>query len=726
MLILVDAAPVHASDTDFEEYETTVEGENVPDVALPQSRAVSQVTREDMELRLPRSAPDALRYEPGVFIQQTAHAQGSAFIRGMTGQQTLILFDGIRMNNSTYRQGPNQYFFTLDSASIDSIAVLRGGSSTRFGSDALGGVILARPIVPRLSLGSDDAPVSVDPHLVTRLATADHEAGARISSNVAVQDAFAFYGGVGYRSASELRSGGPIEGVGTGVQPQVPRFASDGETQLGTGFNEFTADGALLYLFSPSSELKVAGYTYRQTDAPRTDQCPAAYAPWNECLMYDEQFRDLVYAAYQGEFDNSAARNVRATVSWQQQHERYTLSRPTAAAESTGKDTVNTLGVTLWSQTRRVSPIESLTLRLEYGADNYFDVVDSHAWIWFSDIDYTQERSRRKYIDGSTYLYGGAFAQGRAEFFGRFALRSGTRISWIDANADADPESGTSSVDESWFPMVFNAGLDIAPDSPVSIAINVDRSFRAPNLDDLTSRQQTGPGFQFENPELGPETATTFETGLLFNRIVSAELWGYVTHLNDAITRSPRSASDCPQDSEGCAASWNRYQLVNASEYSLIKGFEAVFMAPMPGGLNTRATIAWTRGEGPNPGDMPSDPSIDFQERVPLSRIPPLNGTVEIIWKAFTGFSAGATLRWAASQTRLAVSDMTDARIPQGGTPGFAVVDLRVSYRANRALLASLAFENVFDTAYRYHGSSVNGPGRGILFLMDIGPVWSL
>ncbi|HMY60108.1 MAG TPA: hypothetical protein PK472_17720, partial [Pseudomonadota bacterium] len=46
-------------------------------------RAHSAVSRSDIERRQPRSAPDALRYESGVFVQQSAHGQGSAFIRGL-------------------------------------------------------------------------------------------------------------------------------------------------------------------------------------------------------------------------------------------------------------------------------------------------------------------------------------------------------------------------------------------------------------------------------------------------------------------------------------------------------------------------------------------------------------------------------------------------------------------------------------------------------------------
>ena len=56
-------------------HETVVVG--TPLELLDEDDATSTVTRRDLERRLPRSAPDALRYEPGVFVQQTAHAAAS-------------------------------------------------------------------------------------------------------------------------------------------------------------------------------------------------------------------------------------------------------------------------------------------------------------------------------------------------------------------------------------------------------------------------------------------------------------------------------------------------------------------------------------------------------------------------------------------------------------------------------------------------------------------------
>ena len=90
-----------------------------------------------------RTSAEALTLTPGVFVQKTNHGGGSPFIRGLTGNQTLLLLDGIRLSNSTMRYGPNQYFNTIDIFSLDRMEVLRGSGSVQYGSDAIGGTIQA-------------------------------------------------------------------------------------------------------------------------------------------------------------------------------------------------------------------------------------------------------------------------------------------------------------------------------------------------------------------------------------------------------------------------------------------------------------------------------------------------------------------------------------------------------------------------------------------------------
>ncbi|HRI08834.1 MAG TPA: TonB-dependent receptor, partial [Nannocystaceae bacterium] len=249
------------------------------------------------------------------------------------------------------------------------------------------------------------------------------------------------------------------------------------------------------------------------------------------------------------------------------------------------------------------------------------------------------------------------------------------------------------------------------------LMFGLDQGFRAPNLDDLTSRQQTGPGFQLENAELRPERALSLEVGAKVEHPwVEVAVYAFESQIRDYISRAPRMTSQCPGMTDGCAASQTVFQLVNLDGVARIRGVDGVVRLILPRGFGARATVAYAWGDGPNPviGGSPA--------RLPLSRIPPLNGTAELTWRSRRlGIFAGGALRWATAQTRLALSDQSDVRIPKGGTPGFAVVDLRAGYRWDPRALVSVVLENVGNAAYRYHGSSVNGPGRGLIVFLELG-----
>ena len=124
--------------------------------------------------------------------------------------------------------------------------------------------------------------------------------------------------------------------------------------------------------------------------------------------------------------------------------------------------------------------------------------------------------------------------------------------------------------------------------------------------------------------------------------------------------------------------------------------------------LNIGASYA--QGEGPSP--------IERERRLgrkrPLSRVPPLNGWVTLS-QTLTDPSLELAWdwRWARAQDALSYGDELDLRIPFGGTPGYQLHNLRLDLKGEEGLRLSLLLENIFDRAYRVHGSSINGAGRG-------------
>lgn len=681
------------------------------------TRAASVVTRRDLEERLPRSAPDALRFEPGVYVQQTAHGQGSPYVRGLTGQQTVMMFDGIRLNNSTFRYGPNQYFFTIDSRTLQKLEVLRGAASTRYGSDAMGGALLATPIDPSLETGGPRGWYGHTKAMM-RSGTADGEIGGRAQLDVGYKGKVGLFGGIGYRDVGLLRAGGKLLSPSTGQPVKSPLFAADGVTQRGTGFREFTADARLVYQVNTKHRLTLGYYDYRQMDAPRTDRCPPVTAPQTECLWYDEQYRTLVYGAYDVKDGPAAAETVRWTVSYQNQHERRRFDRgPESTYRIVGRDEVYSLGTGLNIGTKTFGLARGVALRVNYGLDAYFDTLRSHAWNTFLDVGKTTPTTSQ-YADRSRYLTSGVWAEARLDLYDRLELRAGGRGSLVVAQApgNLDASVGRRPIDQTWGGGVAGGGVAFRMLDGVRWITNVDQGFRAPNLDDLTSRQATGAGQQYENPNLRPERALSLETGFRIERPrVELQVFAFQSWIDRLITRVRFDRDQCPPDDQVCGAAIYNVTLTNIAGISHIRGVDGAIRLFLPAGFGMRATAAYTWGDGPNPV-----PGLD-PARVPLSRIPPLNGTVEINWRHRLGLFASTALRWARPQTRLTETDRNDQRIPQGGTPGFAVLDLRAGYRMQPHALVVLVLENITNAAYRYHGSSINGPGRGLNVLIEVG-----
>ena len=66
-----------------------------------------------------------MRGLPGVMVQKTGPLQHSPYIRGFTGYANVLMIDGIRLNHSAFRAGPNQYWSTVDPLSIERLEVTR-------------------------------------------------------------------------------------------------------------------------------------------------------------------------------------------------------------------------------------------------------------------------------------------------------------------------------------------------------------------------------------------------------------------------------------------------------------------------------------------------------------------------------------------------------------------------------------------------------------------------
>ncbi len=104
--------------------------------------AVTVISAEEIAKANPASPVDLLRSVPGLDISQAGGpgAAASVRLRGADTRHTLVLIDGIRVNDPSDVGGAFD-FSNLPVGDIERIEVLRGPQSALYGSDAIGGVV---------------------------------------------------------------------------------------------------------------------------------------------------------------------------------------------------------------------------------------------------------------------------------------------------------------------------------------------------------------------------------------------------------------------------------------------------------------------------------------------------------------------------------------------------------------------------------------------------------
>lgn len=120
-----------------DEFVVTATRSKVPQKNV--SASVQVFTAKEIAERGAQDLSDLLRDAAGVNITQTGTqgAQTSLFMRGAESDHTLILIDGVRVNQA----GGSMSLAHFPLENVERIEILRGPQSAIYGSDAIGGVV---------------------------------------------------------------------------------------------------------------------------------------------------------------------------------------------------------------------------------------------------------------------------------------------------------------------------------------------------------------------------------------------------------------------------------------------------------------------------------------------------------------------------------------------------------------------------------------------------------
>ncbi|MCG9128860.1 TonB-dependent receptor [Candidatus Poribacteria bacterium] len=698
-----------------------------------------------------------LRDVGGVIAQQTTVGQGSPMLRSLTGYHTLVQVDWVRLNNSTFRSGPNQYTATISPENLDRAEVLLGSNSMLYGSGAMGGVI---------SFFSKTIPINLNqktwrihPRILGRYSTATQERLGRVEISGSKGKLGLRFGG-GFRQYGDLNSGNGYDlhyknrkfeivdeipsnvnlynytDIGKLSKDDIPdRWTVDLEGPL--GWKAYDSDVKITYHINTNSHINIAYQMWRQPQTPRYDKI--APQEFDE-FFFEPQNRDLLYANYISSPDVNIIDFIRLTASFQRQKEGRNEVKLDSTSRRQRYDTVNTIGLSIQAISS-VLPQQ----RIVGGAEFYLDTLQSHTIN--TDLNSETEEINDKigrFIDGSQFWDTSIYIQDEIKLHERIELTLGGRTTLYQTKADLSiRDSSFDEFNEFDSSLTGSAGIVVGLTDTVNLVGSIGTAFRAPSLNDTTAVEVTNEGVTAPSPDLDAETSWTVEGGL---KSKTPYFHGTITifhsKINGLVTRRPVQdaypAGQIPKLHQDLIEGYEGIDVLvfdNVDE-AQFQGIELTGITPITPSWSIYGNAAILRGKVLLINGESPDPEKPWEERT--RREPPLNGIIGIQFEPQNTLYWGTLfVRAAAEQRRLNRSDIRDPRIQgktrdpediefdskgyaiDAGTPGWWTINLRggVTVYVNTQL--TLSVDNILDKRYRQHGSGVNAPGFNISVSLD-------
>ena len=705
--------------------EITVTGTRSERDTFGTPTAVSVITSEELGRKSLGTTPDMLRGAIGVMVQKTTAGQGSPYVRGLTGYQTLIIVDGVRLTNSTFRSGPNQYLSTVDPGQIEKIEVMRGYGSALYGSSAIGGVINVFTKSPTESLKG----FSLHPYVSTKFSSSDTGKFGRIGMDGGYKD-FSFIAGGSYKDIGDLKPG-----KGYDIQlptkkflltsqsnPTLPKDAWLVDVEKPTGWKEKDGDVKLNYRISNKQDVKLAYQGVRQGNVPRYDK----YATKEyDVLLYNPQNRDLTYLNYTAREIMPFINFMQASVSYQKQEEGQKQQKAKSTSQTEINDATDTMGLSL-----QLDSLLGKRQKITYGGEFYHDQLNSQSTTTDSKTSKLTKEAWGAYPNGATFWDMNAYVQDEFKILNSLEAVLAGRYTRFQTQADLSIKGPSFGVFKNSGDAVTGSfGLVFGIIEGLNLTFTAGQAFRAPSLSDTTAVKITNQAISAPNPDLKSERSSGIDVGIKTkSKYFSGTINYYFNRIKDSVTslkvQEAYAGKDMPklyQDLVNANKEATVTIAYNSEEPTDIQGIEiavnkAVF--PLFPAISTYGNMTVTRVK-------------DIAENQPMQREVPINGILGIRWDENEGrFWAETYSRFAVKQDRLAKTDRSDPRIPgltndpakedpMAYTPGWFTFNVRIGVNMNDWTRLSLCVENITNRRYREHGSGVDGPGTGFFVGID-------
>lgn len=662
--------------------EVVVSGSRVEQDIDEVPATITTISAEDIERNAPTDLEDLMRYEVGVSVRAQPNRASGVFsavgragnegvnVRGLEGDQVRLQVDGVSLP-ATYASGPFAAGRgdTIDVEGYKRVEILRGASSTQYGSDGLSGAVsfLTKDPVDLLTLGQP-----TQSGIKVGYASADR------SWHLAPSFAFRTDVVQGMALAS-LRRGHETENMGTNDVANVNRTTPNpAETE---------SDYLLAkLLITPNSthQFKLTAESLdrrNDTDVLSFFGDPFAAATLTDVDVRENIDRDLLKLDYRYTQPKASWFQVATASIYSQRSQNHQFgyeARSTNPRVRT-RDTEyaeDTIGGSMQFESYFG---ESVAHRLVYGVDiAHSEVTSLKEGYNSSGAPFVPNKS----FPDTDYRVIGAFVQDEVSL-GSVSVIPGLRYDSFKLTPKVDElytvtnATAPSALRDSEVSPRLGTIWKLAP--MANIFAQYAHGFRAPKPSQVnggvTNLTATNPYTSIGNPNLKPETSKSFELGLrgrsdALHYSLSVFRGKYKDFIasNVLVVENPAPTPDV-------------FQSVNLSRVT-ISGFEARGEWAFRQGWSISAAYAHARGDSRSDGT-----------ETPLVTIDPDKLVLGLRYEQPGRFGTAATLTAVDRKER----NPNPANVT---TPGYAKLDLAGWYAFSKRTRLNLSINNLFDKKY--------------------------
>lgn len=677
---------------------------------------IESVSEQEIKWSMPQTSANMLEQTGNVFVQRSQAGGGSPVIRGFEANRVLMVVDGVRMNNAIYRSGHLQNVITIDNNILDKVEVLFGPSSTLYGSDALGGVIIFNTRKPQLAEWKN---ADVHTNIMTRYSSANNEGTGHVDFNLGFRK-FASLTSATFSKFGHVRQGNlrnPFNkdfGMKTEYLQRVGDndivFANpDPNVQKNTAYDQVDLLQKFLYQQNNHITHQLNLQYSTSSNIPRYDRLTEyrngklRFAEW----YYGPQERLLASYTMEAKNLGGIADEVKAGVNYQAIEEsRHQRNLGNNNLQSRTEQ-LGILGYNI--DLRKMMERHELTV----GTDGQFNNLHSAA-IQRNIVTGDAKPLDTRYPDGGSRMnYNAVYAQHLYKIIpDKLVLNDGLRLNFVGLDATFN--------DKSFFPLPYNSakqrnsalsgnlGLVYMPADKWRFTANGATGFRSPNIDDLGKVFESAGGqtLMIPNPDIRPENSYSADLGINYtdNEYLKIELNGFYTWFRNAIVTAATTLYG--EDSVLYDGKMTAVVSGQNKAKAFIYGLNAAVTLKLVPRITVYSTLNYTYGRYENAG-----------VEVPLDHIPPIYGKTSLLYtcKKITGEVFAMYNGWKWAQDYSPSGEDNLAYATPMGMPSWYTLNVRMGYKFTTNMSVQFALENITDQNYRVFASGVSAPGRNFV-----------